>query len=137
MTVAAWSPLGGGLLSGKYSRPGAEGRLAAGTISERDHAVATAVQNVADELGATPAQIALAWIRRQSPAIHPIVGARTIEQLHDNLGAVNVVLPDEAARRLADATDFSLGFPADFIAQVSPWVFGEAAARVDAGASRR
>jgi aryl-alcohol dehydrogenase-like predicted oxidoreductase len=131
MTVAAWSPLGGGLLSGKYSRPGAEGRLATGSISEHDLAVATAVQEVADELGVTPSQVAIAWVRTQSPAVHPIVGARTVEQLQDNLGALDCVLPDELSRRLAGATGFTAGFPTDFIAQASSWVFGEASRRVD------
>jgi aryl-alcohol dehydrogenase-like predicted oxidoreductase len=131
MTVAAWSPLGGGLLSGKYSRPGAEGRLAAGSISEHDLAVATAVQEVADELGVTPSQVAIAWVRTQSPAVHPIVGARTVEQLQDNLGALDCVLPDELSRRLAGVTGFTAGFPTDFIAQASSWVFGEVSQRVD------
>jgi aryl-alcohol dehydrogenase-like predicted oxidoreductase len=131
MTVAAWSPLGGGVLTGKYSRPGADGRLAAGSISEHDHAVAQAVQQVADELGVTPSQVAIAWVRAKSPAVHPIVGARTVEQLQENLGALDCVLPDELSRRLADATGFTPGFPADFIAEVSPWVFGEVSQRVD------
>jgi aryl-alcohol dehydrogenase-like predicted oxidoreductase len=130
MTVAAWSPLGGGVLSGKYGRPDATGRLA-GSVSAEDLAVAKAVQEVADELGAAPSQVAIAWLRAQSPAVHPIVGARTVEQLRDNLGALDCVLPDEAVRRLADATGFTAGFPADFIAQTSPWVFGEASQRVD------
>jgi aryl-alcohol dehydrogenase-like predicted oxidoreductase len=131
MTVAAWSPLGGGVLSGKYSQPGAEGRLAAGSISEHDLAVATAVQEVADELGVTPSQVAIAWVRAQSPAVHPIVGARTVEQLQDNLGALDCVLPGELSRRLAGATGFTAGFPTDFIAQTSSWVFGEVSQRVD------
>src|SRR5262245_48602268 len=122
MTVTAWSPLGGGVLSGKYGRPGAEGRLAADAVSQPDHPLAKAVQEVADELGATPSQVAIAWVRAQSPAIHPIIGARTVEQLQDNLGALDCALPAELARRLADATGFVPGFPADFIAQVSPWV---------------
>jgi aryl-alcohol dehydrogenase-like predicted oxidoreductase len=131
MTIAAWSPLGGGLLSGKYSRPGAEGRLAAGSISEHDLAVATAVQEVADELGVTPSQVAIAWVRAQSPAVHPIVGARTVEQLQDNLAALDCVLPDELSRRLAGATGYTAGFPTDFIAQASSWVFGEVSQRID------
>jgi hypothetical protein len=68
---------------------------------------------------------------RRSRAVHPIIGARTVEQLADNLGAVECVLPDEAAARLTAATGFAAGFPTDFISDVTPWVFGEAGLRVD------
>ena len=132
LSVAAWSPLGGGVLSGKYAQPSGEpSRLAADSISEHDHAVAAAVAEVAAELGATPAQVAIAWTRRWSRAVHPIVGARRLDQLVDNLGALDVDLPDEAAERLAAATGFQVGFPTDFIAQTSGWVFGEANQRLD------
>jgi aryl-alcohol dehydrogenase-like predicted oxidoreductase len=134
MSVAAWGPLASGVLSGKFTRPGGVTtgtRVAPESISERDHAVARAVQEVADELGATSSQVAIAWIRARSPAVHPIVGARSVEQLRDNLGAADLTLPDEAVARLTGATDFVAGFPHDFIAQTEAWVFGEAAKRVD------
>jgi aryl-alcohol dehydrogenase-like predicted oxidoreductase len=133
MTVAAWSPLGGGVLSGKYTRGAATDgtRLAADSIPAHDRAVATAVDEVADELGVTSSRVAIAWTRRWSPAVHPIVGARTLAQLDDNLGALDCVLSDDQARRLEEATGFVAGFPTDFIAQTSPWVFGEASRRFD------
>ena len=133
MTVAAWSPLGGGVLSGKYTRGTAPAgtRLGAEGITPHDRAVAAVVDEVADELGVTSSQVAIAWTRRWSPAVHPIVGARTLDQLDDNLGALDCVLSDEQARRLEAATGFVAGFPTDFIAQTSPWVFGEANDRVD------
>jgi aryl-alcohol dehydrogenase-like predicted oxidoreductase len=96
------------------------------SLTERQHRVATVVQEVADELGASPSQVALAWTRQRSPAIHPIVGARRLEQLLDNLGAADLDLPVEAADRLEAATSFELGFPADFIRDTGPWVFGAA-----------
>ncbi|MER6007384.1 aldo/keto reductase [Nonomuraea angiospora] len=134
MSVAAWSPLAGGILSGKFTRgtvqPGT--RVAADSVSEHDHAVARAVQEVADSLGASSSQVAIAWTRARSRAVLPIVGARTVEQLADNLGVVDVDLPEDAVRRLDEATGFTLGFPADFIAQTSPWVFGEASRHLDA-----
>ncbi len=134
MTVAAWGPLAGGVLSGKYTRPAARPateRASARSLTERDRAVATAVQDVADELGATASQVAIAWTMGRSRAVHPIIGARTVEQLADNLRATDCVLPDEAAARLTAATGFSPGFPIDFISEVSPWVFGDAGLRVD------
>ncbi|KAA2261982.1 aldo/keto reductase [Solihabitans fulvus] len=139
MSVAAWSPLAGGVLSGKFTREGgaeAGTRLAADSISEHDHTVARAVQDVADELGATPSQVAIAWTRAASRAVHPIVGARRLDQLVDNLGAVDVTLPAEAVARLNDATGFQVGFPTDFIEEIGGWVFGEASARVDGRSAR-
>jgi aryl-alcohol dehydrogenase-like predicted oxidoreductase len=134
MTVAAWSPLGGGVLSGKYTKPGgpeAGTRIAADAVSEHDRAVARVVQEVADHLGATPSQVAIAWTMARSPAVHPIVGARRVDQLLDNLAALDCVLPDEAVRRLDGATGFVAGFPTDFITETGPWVFGESSKLVD------
>ncbi|GAA4588684.1 aryl-alcohol dehydrogenase-like predicted oxidoreductase [Actinoplanes octamycinicus] len=127
LSVTAWSPLGGGVLSGKYSSaPAGPARLDRDAISDRDLAVAGAVQAVAAELGATPAQVALAWTRRRAGVL-PIIGARTVDQLRDNLGCTALTLPPELATRLEAATDFSLGFPSDFITQTTPWVLGAAA----------
>ncbi|MET7304982.1 aldo/keto reductase [Embleya sp. NPDC005575] len=134
LTVAAWGPLASGLLSGKFTRPGgaeAGTRISPESLGERDHAAARVVQEVADELGVTPSRVAIAWTRAHSRAVHPIVGARTVEQLRDNLGAVDVVLPEDALRRLAAATDHTAGFPTDFIAATSPWVFGDTFDRLD------
>lgn len=126
--VTAWSPLAGGVLSGKYTRSesASGGRLAPESLSARDHAVARVVQDVADELGATPSQVAIAWTMNRSPVIHPMIGARTADQLRDNLAAVDLTLPPKTITRLEEATGFALGFPNDFIAQTSPWVFGSA-----------
>ncbi|MFD1932373.1 MULTISPECIES: aldo/keto reductase [Nonomuraea] len=131
MSVAAWGPLAGGVLSGKFTSTGHNAppggtRVDPGTLTPRDHDVARAVQEVALDLGATPAQVAIAWTRARSAAVHPIVGARDLKQLTDNLGAVDVVLPEEAVRRLESASTFELGFPGDFIAEceADPWAFG-------------
>lgn len=134
MTVAAWSPLAGGLLSGKFTRPGGapEGtRLSASSISEHDHAVARVVDAVADDLGVTASQVAIAWTRAHSRAVHPIFGARRLDQLLDNLAALDLALPPDAVDRLEAATGFDVGFPTDFIGETSPWVFGETHARLD------
>jgi len=140
MTVAAWSPLGGGILSGKYTKPGgaeAGTRLAADAVSEHDHAVARVVQDVADELGATPSQVAIAWTMARSRAIHPIVGARRLDQLCENLAALDCALPDEALQQLDNVSEFTPGFPNDFIAETGPWVFGESSQFVDGSATRQ
>lgn len=127
--VTTWSPLAGGALSGKYTRPqppGAATRLTPDSLSSHDHAVARVVQEVADGLNATASQVAIAWTTSRSAVIHPILGARRLEQLNDNLGALHLNLPAEALSQLNDATAFTPGFPNDFITQTSPWVFGAA-----------
>ena len=127
MTVAAWSPLAGGILSGKFTReqdPETGTRIDPSSITERQHKVATTVQSVANELGATPSQVAIAWTRTRSHNIHPMIGARRLDQLVDNLGAVDIDLPSDAAAQLEAATDIDLGFPTTFISETSPWVFG-------------
>ena len=134
MSVATWGPLADGLLSGKFTRPDKiEGRtrLSSDAISERDHAVVRVVQEVADQLGITPSQVAIAWIRSRSRVIHPIIGARRLGQLVENLGALNVELPTELIARLDAATNFDMGFPANFITGISPWVYGEKGQLVD------
>ena len=134
MSVAAWSPLAGGILSGKFTRPGgpASGtRVSMDALTQHDHAVARVVDEIASDMGASASQVAIAWTRARSNAVHPIIGARRLDQLLDNLAAVECTLPPEALRRLDDASDFVAGFPTDFINDTSPWVFGEASARVD------
>jgi aryl-alcohol dehydrogenase-like predicted oxidoreductase len=134
MTVAAWSPLAGGVLSGKFNRPGGPEsgtRLSPDSVTVRDRAMALVVQEVADGLGATSSQVALSWTMARSRAVHPIIGARRLEQLVDNLGALDCGLTQEAIERLDEASGYEPGFPTDFIDEVSPWVFGEAGLRID------
>jgi aryl-alcohol dehydrogenase-like predicted oxidoreductase len=126
LSVAAWAPLAAGVLSGGTRR------VDQSTLTARDRAAAAAVRTVADELGATPAQVALAWTRAKSPAVLPLVGVSRAEQLTDNLAALDLVLPAAAVATLEAATDFERGFPADFIAEYepSPFAFGDAATKV-------
>lgn len=129
MTVAAWSPLADGILSGKFTAQAAKAgtRIDPASISDHQRAVATEVAAVASELGSTPAQVAIAWTRARSPVIHPIIGARRLDQLLDNLGAAELSLPADVVTRLDAATGIDLGFPTTFIGETSPWVFGAAA----------
>jgi aryl-alcohol dehydrogenase-like predicted oxidoreductase len=132
MSLAALSPLAGGILSGKFTRGDvtAASRITAGTVSERDLAIARTVQDVADELGVTSSQVAIAWTMARSPAVHPIVGAKRLDQLVDNLGAVDCHLDAESLRRLDDASAISLGFPHDFIRETASFVYGAVGERV-------
>ena len=129
LTLAAWSPLADGILSGKYARQGAAGqpsRMDSANLTDHQHEVAALVGKIAAELGVTPAQVAIAWTRARSPVIHPIIGARRHGQLLGNLSAVGLDLPADALARLDAATQIDLGFPATFIRDTSHWVFGAA-----------
>ena len=132
LTVAAWSPLAGGVLSGKFTCPqGSEPgtRIDPASITTPQRAVAQAVQSAADDLGATPSQVAIAWTRARSPVVHPIIGARRLVQLQDNLGAAHLDLPAEVVARLDAAAGIDLGFPATFIQDNTPWVFARPLSR--------
>jgi diketogulonate reductase-like aldo/keto reductase len=79
--------------------------------------------------------VALAWAMTASPIVHPIIGVRRLDQLQDNLQALDVRLPDEAVNRLEASTAFEIGFPHDFIRDMQTFVFGEIAERIDDGCS--
>jgi len=119
ITVTAWSPLSGGLLSVKYVRgqKPSEGRVVQFEyvqLSERNFDIVDAVKAVAAELGRSPAQVALAWVRQKGAV--PLAGARTLAQLQDNLGSLEVALNADQVGRLDQASAISLGFPHDFFA---------------------
>jgi aryl-alcohol dehydrogenase-like predicted oxidoreductase len=140
LTLTAWSPLGGGLLTGKYrdaNRATGGTRLSAQSMTEHDLGIADSVAEVADEIGATSAQVAIAWTMHRSPIIHPIIGARTTDQLADNLGALNVELSADHLERLGKATGFVVGFPAEFISSTRSWVFGAADDRTTLSRAQR
>ncbi|WP_067544450.1 aldo/keto reductase [Nocardia crassostreae] len=129
MTVTAWAPMA----AGKLTVTGASRRVDASTLTDRDRAAASAVAKVAAELGATPAQVAIAWTRHHSRAVVPIIGVSTADQLTENLAAAELTLPAEAVLELESAAPFELGFPGDFIAECEPhpYAFGHAATRLD------
>ncbi len=128
LAVLPWSPLGGGLLSGKYragEAPPDDSRAADTTPSavlmrmriqeDRNFAVAQAVQDVAADLGKTMAQVALNWVLHRPGVTAPILGARTVAHIDDNLGAIGWKLDADALARLEDASAIERGYPYDFI----------------------
>jgi len=121
--VCAWSPLAGGLLTGKYAERAerAGGRLedagfraTAGDAHAGPEEVVAVLGGVAAELGVPAAQVALAWLRSRPGVVIPILGARRAEQLRGNLEAVQLELGPEHRARLDDATTPALGFPHGF-----------------------
>jgi aryl-alcohol dehydrogenase-like predicted oxidoreductase len=107
MALTAWSPVGGGALAGR--RDGLGGR---------EHEIGEAVAGIAEEGGATPAQVALAWLRGRPGVVLPIVGASRESQLRENLGTLDVRLDSDQLARLDAVSRIELGFPHDFIAEV-------------------
>ncbi|MFB6269813.1 MAG: aldo/keto reductase [Halobacterium sp.] len=110
--VVPWSPLAGGFLTGKYSRgeePPAGTRGATDQqfvdsyLTPENFDALEEVEAVADEVGATPAQVSLAWLLHHDQVVAPITGARTPEQLRENLDAADITLTADQFDRIADA----------------------------------
>jgi aryl-alcohol dehydrogenase-like predicted oxidoreductase len=124
--IMAWSPLASGLLSGKY-RPSSQGETAGrletvrGTtnpgfqkFNERNWAIVAELEKVAGELGRSMAQVAVNWAMTQPGIASIIVGATKLEQLKDNLGALEFTIPHELRRRLDDVSALPSTFPYSF-----------------------
>jgi aryl-alcohol dehydrogenase-like predicted oxidoreductase len=125
--ILPWSPLAAGFLSGKYGKdqappPGA--RLEkwkerfAGFDNERGWRTLDAVNAVARERGTTAAAVSLAWLLAKPAVTSVIFGARSLEQLDDNLRAAEVSLSPAEVQRLDDASAFDVGYPYRFLANV-------------------
>lgn len=122
LSVTAWASMAGGVLTGKYTREATEtpddSRRAganASRLTPRNLQIAHEVDRVADELGTTSAQVALAWVRDRSPRLLPILGVRRLGQLEDNLASLEVVLPPEHRARLDEVSRIELGFPHELL----------------------
>ena len=125
--IVPWGPLGGGYLSGKYregARP-SDGRLATQPdtaeeawgrrSTDRNWAIVDAVRNVADGGGWTVPQVALAWLLARSAVSSVIIGVRTMEQLQDNLGALDVELDGASMEVLDGVSALEESYPYRFI----------------------
>jgi aryl-alcohol dehydrogenase-like predicted oxidoreductase len=130
-----WSPLGGGLLTGKY-RHQSEGRLTTlGQLvhtedTEQKSTVLDTVLQIADELGTTAAQVAIAWLRHRASiattGLVPVIGPRTVSQLDTYLAALDVELSDEQYQQLDKASRIPLGQPHESVAARTPTLLGGA-----------
>jgi aryl-alcohol dehydrogenase-like predicted oxidoreductase len=101
--------------------------------ADRTAPVVEAVQAVAREVGRSPAQVALAWLRQRPVPVIPIVGARRLEQFRDNLACLDLRLDDAQFGRLDAASRVELGFPHDFYFRdmVKALVYGGCGDRID------
>ncbi len=128
--VIPWSPLRGGWLTGKYrrgmaqppagtriERASSEGWSEAWDVYNNEHTwnVIDGLLAVAEECGKAPAQVALNWVGNRPGVTAPIIGARTMEQLESNLGAVGWTMSDEQMARLTRVSDSRRPYPYDFI----------------------
>jgi aryl-alcohol dehydrogenase-like predicted oxidoreductase len=149
--VTAWSPLGAGVLSGKYNKRAdsnddkgkQQNRLddvgnpmTAIFLNERNLSIAKEVQEIAREIDRTPSQIALNWIRQQNKqnkgVIIPIIGAKTEAQITDNLGCLDFELTPDQLKRLDEKSKIQLGFPHDFLSKNNlTFLFGKSFSLID------
>jgi aryl-alcohol dehydrogenase-like predicted oxidoreductase len=126
--VIPWSPLGGGMLTGKY-KPGEEPRegtrfAAPGpfqriwrsrALNERNHEIVKVVLEEAGKLDVSPIALALAWNLARPGVVAPIIGPKSEQQLKDNLAALDVTLPADAIERIDAVSEPHLGYPHDFL----------------------
>lgn len=123
--VTPWSPLKMGALSGKYTRENGrkmEGFRAGfvGELAEKHYSIIDALQEVASEVNASVAAVALAWVQSRPGVTSTIIGARTIDQLEANVKALDVQLTPEQIASLDAVSKPILNFPAEFNATRSP-----------------
>jgi aryl-alcohol dehydrogenase-like predicted oxidoreductase len=138
--VTVWSPLKGGLLTGRYTQadlsatadrtPEVGSRrsqiVASGALSKRGLEIASVVKDVANELGRSPAQVALAWTLLNPSTTSAVFGARTLDQMLDDFGALEVRLSDPQCRKLLEVSAIDLGFPHELLQRPSmkKYMFG-------------
>jgi len=123
--LTAWSPLSRGVLTGKYHGQGSSepGRMNSDMMKEympeqqRADRVVAAVKTVSDEIGRSMAQVALAWLRYRPVPVIPIIGARKLSQLQDNLASFDLTLSADHLKTLEEASRIELGFPYDIFSR--------------------
>jgi aryl-alcohol dehydrogenase-like predicted oxidoreductase len=117
--VTAWSPLSRGVLTGKYHGNGSSesGRMSVDSLKQfmpeeqRTGRILAAVKAVANQVGRSMAQVALAWLRSGPVPVIPIIGARKLSQLQDNLASIDLLLSADQLKVLDEASRIELGFP--------------------------
>jgi len=119
--VTPWSPLRGGALSGKYTRENAQtvkadrGDRVTAYLTDKNYLLIDELIAIGRELGTTPAAIALAWVQSRPGVASTIIGARRLDQLDQNLEALDVQLTKEHRDRLDKLSTPTLNFPANFV----------------------
>ncbi|BBX41579.1 aldo/keto reductase [Mycobacterium simiae] len=128
--ITPWSPLKGGVLSGKYTRRNAgqhnagRGALVDSFLTDKTYALIDELENIAAAHQWTVASVALAWVRAQRAVSSIIIGARTLSQLEDNVRAVDVNLGTDELARLSALTKPRLGFPQSMLEMATSMIQG-------------
>lgn len=121
IAILPWSPLASGLLTGKHTKnqqskvDSGRAMMVANKLSDRNATILQAVDKIAAEIAKSPAQISLNWLLQKPGTVIPIIGARTIKQLEDNLGCLDFTLTSEQMAYLDLVSQIDLGFPHTFI----------------------
>jgi aryl-alcohol dehydrogenase-like predicted oxidoreductase len=119
--VTPWSPLKSGVLSGKYTRENAasvkadRGERVTQNLGEKVYSIIDELIAIGKELGSSPASIALAWVQGRPGVASTIIGARRMDQLDQNLAALDVTLSRDQVARLDKLSKPTLGFPMQFL----------------------
>lgn len=130
--VAVWGPLAEGRLTGKYLTGQSDGRLIS-TPGIFPHSfdgsddIVRLVGKIAADIGCSPAQVALAWLRSRPGIIVPIIGATRERQLQDNLASVDITLDRDQLQALNASSAITFGFPHDLLRQphLTDMVYGD------------
>jgi aryl-alcohol dehydrogenase-like predicted oxidoreductase len=132
LTFLAWGALEGGELTGKYNSP-TDGPKRSKDTNDRIKKIASILMEVAKDVGGTPSQVAINWVRQRLYHIIPIIGARSEKQMIDNLGCLSFALTDDQINRLEEVSPIDLGFPHSFLdsEHVKGLIFGETFAQID------
>ena len=131
MAVTPWSPLAQGALTGKYlDKDDKDSRLSGKEDSKyrtdaADKAARACVEVAEGKDGVSPSQVAIAWLLHQPGVTSPIIGARSLEHLNDNLDAVSVDLSGDDLKKLDEATKIEPGFPHDLLTGADKNITGE------------
>jgi aryl-alcohol dehydrogenase-like predicted oxidoreductase len=128
--VTPWSPLKSGALTGKYVREkhgqqtAGRGARATAVLGDKTYDLLDEMRRIAEQLGTTMSRVAIAWVMGRPGVASTIIGARTMDQLDDNLAATDVKLEPVHVAALDELSRPKLNFPADFIANGAPFVHG-------------
>ena len=130
--LTAWAPLSNGVLTGKYHGHGSSepGRMSSDMLKgfmperQRTDRIVAAVKTVSDEVGRSMAQVALAWLRYRPVPVIPIIGARKLSQLQDNLASFDLTLSTDQLKTLDEASRIELGFPHDLYPKSRAMIYG-------------
>jgi len=138
--LTAWSPLGMGVLTGKYLNAQKEEmrfshmeRWKGRYLTGKNTAITQEVVAIAKERDVSPAQVALRWVLDQNRRTIPIIGAKNVEQLEDNLKSIDLTLNEEENARLDAVSKIPLRFPEEFLARpgVQEIIYGNKLSKID------